>query len=219
MNDVKAYPLAWPAGWKRTTPHQRKTAAFKTGRRSYDSAGGAYVSAERVSIATGARRAHDELGRLGARSIIISSNLVLNLDGSPRSRQSAPADPGVAVYWTDRQKERRCMAIDRYDRVADNLAAIAATVEAMRAIERHGGAAILDRTFSGFVALPGPDTAPPWWVTFGLEPEANDGAVRATYRILRSTNHPDNGGDPAKFDAIQKAWNAYLDGILQEKRT
>ena len=37
------------------------------------------------------------------------------------------------------------MAIDAYTRTADNLAAVAATLEAMRAIERHGGAQILER--------------------------------------------------------------------------
>jgi len=46
------------------------------------------------------------------------------------------------------------MAIDIYDTVAGNLAAVAATLDAMRAIERHGGAQILKRAFQGFKALP-----------------------------------------------------------------
>ncbi|KVD37855.1 hypothetical protein WJ41_22830 [Burkholderia ubonensis] len=60
---------------------------------------------------------------------------------------------GVAVYWETRAGARRVMAIDQYTRVADNLAAVAATLDAMRAIERHGGARILERAFTGFAAL------------------------------------------------------------------
>lgn len=63
-----------------------------------------------------------------------------NIDGFPRSGQSEPSDGGVAVYWLTSTGETKCIAIDRYDRVADNLAAVAATLDAMRAIERHGGA-------------------------------------------------------------------------------
>jgi hypothetical protein len=67
----------------------------------------------------------------------------------------------VAVYWIKTgRKQMKCMAIDRYGRVADNMAAIAATIEAMRAIERHGSAEILERAFLGFQALPEPEQ---WW--------------------------------------------------------
>ena len=74
---------------------------------------------------------------------IISTNLKLRLDGLPRSDQKEPDDPGVAVYWQRLSKPKKVMAIDLYDRIADNLAAIGATLNAMRAIERHGGALIL----------------------------------------------------------------------------
>ena len=43
---------------------------------------------------------------------------------------------------------------------ADNRSAIEASLEAMRAIERHGGAEILDRAFQGFQALPSPNDWP-----------------------------------------------------------
>ncbi|ROU09438.1 hypothetical protein [Lysobacter enzymogenes] len=84
----------------------------------------------------------------------MSTNLTLRRDGLPRSDQREPADPGAAVYWTDCTGADRCMAVDRYTKTAGNLAALAATLEAMRAIERHGGAEILDRVFTGFTALP-----------------------------------------------------------------
>jgi len=55
------------------------------------------------------------------------------------------------------------MAIDRYSTVEGNLAAIAATLDAMRAIERHGATVILERTFADFMALPAPVAAREWW--------------------------------------------------------
>lgn len=61
------------------------------------------------------------------------------------------------------------MAIDQYYRVEENLAAIAATLDAMRAIERHGGAQILDRASTGFAALQAPmAVARSWREMFGF---------------------------------------------------
>lgn len=140
--------------------------------------------------------------------LIISSNLAVRLDGLPRSGQSEPADPGVAVYWLRPGESQRCMAIDLYDRVADNLAAIAATLEALRAIERHGGAQILDRAFTGFTALSGPVVgARPWREILGLQPvDKARPVVEGAYKRLRMSTHPDHGGTPAAFQAVTAAW-------------
>jgi len=158
---TEAYPLAWPTGWKRTPALNRTRAKF--GKKEFVDRGLSadgkqlgWYSKGQLSIAQGTERVLNVLNQMGFnKSVVISSNLALRNDGLPRSAQRAPDDPGVAVYWGQGQKAR-CIAVDRYDRVADNLAAIAATLEAMRAIERHGGAAILDRAFTGFTALPAP---------------------------------------------------------------
>lgn len=87
------------------------------------------------------------------------------------------------------------MAIDRYTTVADNLAAVAATLEAMRAIERHGGAQILDRAFTGFTALPSPGAPRSWREIIGVPPGERDiGTIRAAYRRRAQEAHPDRGG-------------------------
>jgi hypothetical protein len=125
-----------------------------------------------ISIADGVQRVRLELDRMGIRDadIVISTNLHLRLDGLPKSGQAQPADPGAAVYWRTKDGQR-CMAIDQYDRVEHNLAAIAATLDAMRAIKRHGGAEILDRAFTGFTALPAPMAGgKPWRQVLGLRP-------------------------------------------------
>jgi hypothetical protein len=121
-----------------------------------------YRAKSEMTIAVAVDRVRAELKRMDVDGddLVISTNLQLRLDGLPRSSQREPDDAGAAVYWRDRTGATRCMAIDRYYRVADNLAAIAATLDAMRAIERHGGAEILDRAFTGFTALEGPAK---WW--------------------------------------------------------
>jgi hypothetical protein len=155
---VDAYPLAWPAGWPRTAAADRVRAKFHSSSRVQSSynPGHSYAQKKDLSIFDATRRVQAELERLGVleADIVISTNMELRRDGLPRSDRRAPDDPGVAVYWTDPDTgESQCMAIDLYTTVAGNLAAVAATIDAMRAIERHGGAQILKRAFQGFTAL------------------------------------------------------------------
>lgn len=193
---IPAYPLTWPAGWKRTDYFDRKHAKFgRVSRNGYGREG--------LSIAQATNRVCEELRRMGVDDIVISTNLQLRLDGLPRSSQRDPDDPGVAVYWRDRHGETRCMAIDLYLRIADNLAAVAATLDAMRSIERHGGAEILNRAFTGFTALPAPGGNEHWRDV--LDPDDPEGS----YRRLRGQHHPDRGGDADEFRAVQHAWDAY----------
>jgi hypothetical protein len=186
---IAAYPLQWPDGWPRTKSYARQRGRFSTKRReSY---------ATDLTIADGVERVLSELARLGVGrdDIVISTNVKPRLDGLPRSDQRAPDDPGAAVYWQTKNGERRVMAIDQYTRVADNLAAIAATLDAMRAIERHGGAQILDRAFTGFTALPEPGRVRPWREVIGVpEWETNIGEVRAVFRRRAMELHPDRAG-------------------------
>lgn len=206
---ISAFPLSWPAGWPRTPGHSRAFARFGTRtRRGTES----YARSRDVTVDDATQRVLAELGRMGAREIIISTNLALRRDGLPRSDQREPADPGVAVYWTDRTGADRCMAVDRYTKTAGNLAALAATLEAMRAIERHGGAEILDRAFTGFTALPPPAAAArsePWWEVLGVARDAHAADVEAAYRRRRSEAHPDRGGSADAFSAVQAAYDVF----------
>lgn len=145
---IKAYPLQWPTGWKRTEPGKRKRAKFRTG-------------SGWITIAKAVDRVLAELRRFGVNSrddIVLSTNVPVNFSGYPRSDAKQPGDVGVALYFI-RKGQHQCIAADLYDYVEDNIAAIAASLEALRAIERHDGAQILDRAFTGFAALP---PAPDW---------------------------------------------------------
>lgn len=211
---IKAYPLQWPAGWKRTPHHQRVRAQF--GRAVYvpstQPGGTGYTQKGDLSINDAVTRVRQELGRMQVREddVVISSNLVLRLDGFPKSGQAQPADPGAAVYWRIRD-QTRCMAIDQYTKVEHNLAAIAATIDAMRAIKRHGGAEILDRAFTGFTALPAPTAGQkPWRQVFGFadDEEVSPLRLEGAYRTARSEAHPDKGGSQDAFLAVQAAYEA-----------
>jgi hypothetical protein len=194
---IPAYPLQWPEGWPRSPSYRRRAAQFRGDDRK-----------QGLSIAEGRKRVLEELARLRVThdDVVITTNLRLNLQGFPRGDQGEPGDPGVAVYW-ERNKTRRVMAVDHYTRVADNLGAIAASLEAMRAIERHGGAQILERAFTGFVALPNPDRPRSWRETLGFPYEAVVTAdmVRARYRKLAGDVHPDRGGDHDAMAELNRA--------------
>ena len=208
MSERKAFPLSWPDGWKRTK--FRTQAAFnKTKESRWRDGRAVYQGKTRLSVADAVHRVLAELSRMGVRDddIIISTNVALRLDGLPRSDQE-PSDPGVAVYWQKKnQPSMRCMAIDRYTRVADNLAAVAATLEAMRAIERHGGAEILNRAFLGFAALPEKATSP-WREVLGIEGAATLDLVESRFRALVKVHHPDVGGKTEDFMRLEQAREA-----------
>lgn len=205
-DELTAFPLRWPPGWRRIT--NRKGAKFREG--------GGY-SAKRLEVGAGVGRVLRELKAMGVPSwnVIISSDLKLRGDGLPYATQATShLDPGVAVYWKDRKGERRCMAVDRYDRIADNLAAIAATLESMRAIERHGGGAILDRAFTGFVALAAPAAQDLPHEVLGVAETATRDEINYAYRRLAQQVHPDVGGSHAQMTRINTARDAML-GALQ----
>jgi hypothetical protein len=208
---IPAHPLQWPVGWKRTPSGERTTARF--GKAGRGQAGGGWKPSRALTIAEAVERVRAELTRMQVsdNDLVINSDLKLRLDGLPMSNQREPEDPGAAVYWRDASRDgwpMRCMAIDRYDRVADNLAAIAATLDAMRAIERHGGADIQNRAFTGFVAIEnksahGSDV-------LGTHALSTRAEIDAAYRRLRSQHHPDKGGDADMFNRIQKAYEEAL---------
>ena len=209
---MDAFPLAWPPGWPRKNPYQRTDAKFRKGTGRWIEGAG-YRAADRVDLSEGIARVQRELRAFGISpsTIIISSDLRLRNDGLPYSSQAtAKIDPGVAVYWRD-GKRRRCIAVDRYNRIADNLAAIAATLEAMRAIERHGGAEILDRAFTGFTALPAPEQ--PWQVLGLTTSKPTRQQVEEAHRRLAMKHHPDRGGDVDVMARINAARDELLAGL------
>jgi hypothetical protein len=204
---ITAYPLRWPDGWPRA--QSRKQASFGTKGRAEGPSG--WRPTLDITMAEAMKRVTYELERLGvnvADDSIVSTNLKLNLAGRPRGDQGEPSDPGVAVYFQKKNGPMRVLAIDAYHRVRDNVAAIAATLEAMRAIERHGGAQILERAFTGFDALPAPKK---WWDILEVRQDASIDTIEANFRRLARDRHPDRGGSNAAMAELNEARAAALE--------
>lgn len=201
---TEAYPLAWPMARPRTQAGRRREASF--GKKSADTYGG-FAYKKSLTIADALRRLQDEIDRIGARDFVLSSNLRRNLDGSPKSGQAEPEDPGVVLYFTLKGKPI-CMPCDTYRRAADNIAAIAKHIEATRAIERYGVASIAEM-FSGFTALPAPKSP---WEILGVPPGSDADTIRGAHRRKATTVHPDTGGSTAAMAEL----NAARDQALRE---
>jgi len=205
---ITASPLVWPENWPRS--RGRKSGHF--GKQETQQSGeNSWKRKTDITMADAMKRVKVELERLGinvADDSIVSTNLKLNLSGLPRGDQGEPSDPGVAVYFQKKNGPMRVIAIDAYARVRDNLAAIAATLKAMRDIERHGGAQILERAFSGFAALTAPGKS--WWDVLQVKPDATRDVIEANFRRLARDRHPDNGGSHDAMSALNEARDAAL---------
>ncbi len=201
---IEAYPLCWPVGRPRTDKWRRERARFD------------------MSFA----RARDEIVRqielmcgkyaLARREtgLVISTNIALRRDGLPLASQRQPDDPGVAVYFTYK-KRPMCFACDRWQRVEDNMQAIAKTIDALRGIARWGTGDMMEAAFTGFTALPAPGqtTARGWREVLGVEamnPPPTLAFVTSAYKSLRSRHHPDkNPGDAGAAARFQEIMAAY----------
>ena len=179
---VDAFPLQWPQGWVRTTPYRRERGSFKA----------TFAKARDELMA--------EISRMGGRHPVLSSNLVLRRDGLPYAQQTRIEDPGIAVYF-DYKGKPMCFACDRYTTIEANTRAIQLSIAAIRGLERWGASDMMERAFTGFVALEAPRSD---WrdVLDATDPEGS-------YRRLRSQHHPDKGGDPAMFDKVQRAYEQF----------
>lgn len=183
------YPLTWPAGWPRTPRHHRQMSPFKN------------MTTDKCF-----RELMDELDRLGARRIIVSSNLKLRQDGYPYSQQPRHDDEGIAVYFT-RKGVAMSLACDKFHRREENMRAITKTIDAIRGMERWGSSDMMERAFTGFAQLAGPMDVRQWWEVLGVDSTARGAGITGQYRVLRSLHHPDKGGEPSEFQAVQAAYD------------
>ena len=192
MSGAEAFPLQWPDGWPRT-PAWKRDSGSKFGGKVH----GLTMGRARDQLIA-------ELQRLGGRSVVISSNVRLRLDGLPYSDQRKMDDPGVAVYFV-LKKRPMVMAVDRYSSVAGNMRSLTLAIEAMRQLERHGGGTMMERAFTGFAAIAPPDWKKPWRQVFGVEPSWS-GDLAALYREKARNRHPDAGGSDQLMAELNVAY-------------
>ncbi|MEO0869005.1 MAG: J domain-containing protein [Cyanobacteria bacterium J06642_11] len=190
------YPLQWPAAKLRTKrPAQSRFDPY--GRRTF-------------------AQARDELLHqlklLGAKHIQISSNIPLRNDGLPRARFKID-DHGIAVYFRLKE-EKVVLACDVWSKAVDNIWAIAKTVEAQRGIDRWGCLKAED-VFLGR-ALPAQTSCPSWQTVLELNGDISESTIKVAYRKLSKKYHPDTGGNRAKWDQLNEAYQAALEHLSQE---
>lgn len=185
----EAFPLYWPDGWKRTDKARRiPNGSWKKTFYDYQ------------------REMFAELRRLGAKNIVLSTNVPLRKDGLPYSEYRRVEDPGVAVYFTRGEQNRQyCFACDKFTDVHLNIHAIGLTIQALRTIERNGASDMLDRAFEGFKQLAAKASAP-WRQVLEIEitwPHRD--AIEEAFKRLARIHHPDLGGDAERFREIVRA--------------
>lgn len=173
---ISAYPLQWPQAYPRSK--SRGTPQFKsTFGRSRD---------ELI----------EELRRLGATEVILSSMIPVRGDGLPYAdfERRIITDPGVAVYFKWKGSQR-VLACDKWQRVEHNVHALKLSIEAMRGLDRWGASSILERAFTGFTALPAPEQ---WWDVLQVDPQGPLTSAEARYKMMIRLAHPDAGGSEQK---------------------
>lgn len=177
----EAFPLYWPEGRSRTPIWKRQRSRFNTG------------FGASVNLVIG------ELRRLGATHSVVSTNVALRRDGLPLAAAKRVEDTAAAVYFMYKGKQV-CFACDRWDKVEDNIYAVAKTIDAMRGIHRWGTGDMLDAAFTGFVALPPPSN---WRELLGDPKTVEDAEIK--YRFLARHTHPDAGGTQEKMSELNTA--------------
>ncbi len=190
MMNVPAWPLHWPPGWNRSP--FRRSAPFRSGR-------------DRLRIREALARLLPELDRLGALDVTISTNVKPHLYDQVGDSQ----DPGAAVYFT-LAGAPTVLACDRWDRTSDNLAAIAAHVEALRGQERWGVGS-LAQAVAGYKALAAAPPARSWWDVLELAANADVETIKRRRLELLRDLHPDRpGGDQDRAADVNAAYQAAM---------
>lgn len=194
------YPLHWPA--HRPRKKNRITGSFKSGQQP-------------ISLTPALDRLETELRRFGAMHVVISTNIEPRLDGRPRAGQRQPDDPGAVAYFSIRGKPF-ALACDTFNKVEQNIAALAAHIDATRAQSRYGVASA-EESLQAFSALPPPPSsgpvARPWREVLGftpsfpgdLEPEDAAAVVGSKFKRLAEKHHPDKGGSVEAMAELNSA--------------
>lgn len=192
MDSKQAFPLSWPLGEKRTT--SRKDSSFsQTGE-------------------TAQKYLRNELSKMGAINVIVSSNAPVRNDGMMYADAAGRAgDPGVSVYFKYKG-QNLVICCDTYHRIWENVYAIGKTINNLRAIERYGVSDFINRSFAGFAQLPESVVTDndSWFEVLGLRPDANEQQIKDAFREQSKKVHPDRGGSRDEFIRLQTAYKTAM---------
>lgn len=176
---IQAYPLQWPAGWPRTE-RREPGSQFRT------------------TLPAALNSLTDEVRRLGAKNLVLSSNYTLGAHN--------PTDPGVVAYF-ELRGQKLAIPCDRWARIEHNVRAIALTIEAMRGMERWGAKHMITAMFQGFKALPGRSGSKSWRDVLGFNSTSHptSAEIMQRFRELSKKCHPDAGGSHDLMAELNRA--------------
>jgi hypothetical protein len=194
---TEAYPLQWPDGWPRTPSYKRES-------------DNRFGGSGRITVGRARDLLMGELRRLGAIDIVVSTNVPVKADGLLYADNKRIDDPGIAVYFKFKKKSL-VMARDGFVSVAGNLRSLGLAVEGLRQLERHGGSVMLERAFTGFLAIAPPDWKKPWREVLGVKPDWR-GDLKALYHQKARERHSDVGGN----DTLMAELNVAYEEACQE---
>lgn len=192
VDEITRFPLSWPLRRPRCRNRQYGRFHGTSNGRKTD-----------LTIYEAMKRLQAEIDRIGGTDAVLSSNLQSRLDGMPRSGQAQPMDPGVCLYFKLKGKPH-ALPCDRYTKAEQNIAAVAAHIEATRAIERYGVADMAEM-FTAFEALPH-GSQKHWQEVLGCPNGTTLAQAEIAYKKSRKMAHPDTGGSAEEFDEVQRAW-------------
>lgn len=180
-----AYPLTWPFSWPRTEFARRETSRMKS------------------TLPAALKNLRSEINLLGGKNLILSSNATL---GNER-----PAESGVCAYFT-RDGENVAIPCDRWKTLAENVQAIAKTVEALRGIERWGAKHMVKAAFRGFAALPEKASTRSFYDVLSIPSGTvlTMAALDTAFRTRAKLCHPDHGGTDAQMAELNEAYDQAL---------
>jgi hypothetical protein len=198
------YPLDWPQGYPRHNTGEK----WRVNRPGFKS----------ITLTQAVDLLVDEVRKLQGKAynrdpdLNISSNIPLRNDGFPRADylRLKIDDPGVAAYFKY-SGEDVVLCCDKFQKVEDNVKAIAITIEDMRRIERNGVSDFIKRSFMGFKALP-EYTTPHFWEVLQMPFMPNPTPamwlqIQKQYRTLAKAYHPDAGGNAEDWHNITRAYD------------
>jgi hypothetical protein len=197
--NIEKYPLCWPVGY----PREQRPSRSRFGNNPFGKTRDEIFKQLRLMLSWKDRE-----------NVILSTNIPLKNDGYPYANYKQLSDKGVAVYFRY-QNTDTVICCDKWDKIEDNLWAVAKTIESMRAIDRWGVSDFMKRSFTGFNALPPKQPDKPkreWWqvMTYSQKPGNASwdwAGVEAQYKSLAKQRHPDVvGGSVEQFQELSNAF-------------
>ena len=184
-HEVPRYPLLWPPEKTRTPASKRK--------------------AKRWSVTIG--QATQDLRQECVSNRILDQALSTGVAPGTRTAH----DPGAALWFMQLVNgvwRMSCYASDAFRDPAENIKAIAMTINRLRLVADYGVYS-MEQAMRGaaYEALPSPEKPPrPWWEVMGLAQDADRAVIDAVYRALAKKRHPDTGGSAAEMQELQRAY-------------